>query len=87
MKPILQKVGLLIMLLLTSLVADANRTFEIDGLLYSVNSDPYLTGLGIVYLEPNPSREYSGDITVPDMAITIIKLLVLQMKHSSIAKI
>ena len=67
MKPILQKVGLLIMLLLTSLVADANRTFEIDGLLYSVNSDPYLTGLGIVYLEPNPSREYSGDITVPDI--------------------
>lgn len=67
MKPILQKVGLLIMLLLTSLVADANRTFEIDGLLYSVNSDPYLTGLGKVYLEPNPSREYSGDITVPDI--------------------
>lgn len=55
------------MLLLTSLYADASQTFEVDGLLYKINSDPYVTGLGKVYLEPNPSREYSGDIVVPDI--------------------
>lgn len=64
MKTIFSKLWMVIALLLTSFPALA-YDFEVDGICYDKNSDPYLTGEGAVYVTANPNKQYSGDIVIP----------------------
>ena len=63
-KFVIQKLGLLIAMLLAVFPAFA-YDFEVGGIYYNINSDPY-NGKGSVWVTSNPDKLYSGDIAIPN---------------------
>lgn len=65
MNEISKKLCMWIALLFTYFYASA-YDFEVGGIYYKINSDPY-NGKGTVWVSYNPAKLYSGDISIPNI--------------------
>lgn len=63
MKSKIKNIGMFMVMLWISISVSA-YDFEVDGICYKVNSDPY-NGNGTVWITSNPDKLYSGNLIIP----------------------